>query len=71
MSSGDENTDEGWRPITPEHYALYAQAMERARALLDDARDDVAAVADDSFRMADEALALWGTRTRAPARPGS
>jgi acyl-CoA reductase-like NAD-dependent aldehyde dehydrogenase len=61
MSSGDENTDEGWRPITPEHYALYEQAMARARALFDDERDDVAAVADDSFRMADEALALWGT----------
>jgi hypothetical protein len=58
--SGDL-TDESWRPIKPEHYALYEQAMERARALFDDKRDDVAAVADDSFQMADEALALWGT----------
>lgn len=57
----DAGSDDGWQPIAPEHYALYEQAMQRARPLLDDEREDVAAVAGDSFRMADEALALWGS----------
>lgn len=64
MSSNDPDTGkaaEGWRPIAPELYALSEQAMERARALVDDEREEVAAVAGDSLRMAAEVLALWGT----------
>jgi hypothetical protein len=55
------DTEAGWQPIAPEHYALYEQTMERARLLLEDEREEVAAVAGDAFRMADEALALWGS----------
>lgn len=40
---------------------LYEQTRERARPLMDDAREEVATVAADSFRMADEALALRGS----------
>jgi hypothetical protein len=64
MSSDNQHVDspnEGWQPISPEHWALYEQAKGRARTLLEDEREEVAAVAGDSIRLADEALALWGS----------
>lgn len=62
MSSEDRvGSTDGWQPIAPEHYALYEQTMEEARLLLEDEREEVAAIAGDAFRMAEEALALWGS----------
>lgn len=57
----DAKAQDGWCPISPELWAAYEHAKERARPLLDDEREEVAAVAGDSFRMADEAVALWGS----------